>query len=437
MTETINLNEARESEPLKNRLKDISRNIEKSRKVVVVTGAGISCNAGIPDFRSKDGLYNLVKHQYPNAVVKGKDLFDAILFSNPQSIAVFYTFMAALRTCISNAKPTETHKFIHFLKKKKKLLRCYTQNIDNLEQRIDVTTTSGECNNNNEEGSRSTLLSLGVDPKKKPDVVQLHGDIDKLKCMQCAQEYDWFPEAEVLCDQGAPPACPSCVKCQEERVEAGKRAVGVGSLRPNIVLYGEEHPNGDLIGRCTDQDLKSKPDCLIIMGTSLKVNGIKKLVRSMAKTVKQKNGSVILVNDTPLCQSAWEKVIDFHIEGDCDQWVSSLHDSGFFRVQTTLPVGVSKKKAPSLVRKPTKATPTNSENNVYDEAIAARKVSSAAKKLLSPPSTPQKPHKHKLDIDLLDRQPFDDVTNTTGANTKKRVLSIEDLEKDGKKKLCT
>lgn len=409
MTETINLQAAKVDEELNAKLKDLSRGVQKARKIVVVTGAGISCNAGIPDFRSQDGLYNLVKHQYPNAVVKGKDLFDTILFSNRHSISVFYTFMAALRNCIEKATPTETHKFIHFLKRKKKLLRCYTQNIDNLEGKVQQADTPFQ-------------LSLGVNPKQRPDVVQLHGDIDKLRCMQCSQEYDWFPEAQVLCDEGDPPACPACLRCQEERVEAGKRSIGVGSLRPNIVLYGEEHPNGDMIGRCTELDLRANPDCLIVMGTSLKVTGIKKLVRNMAKRVKGNGGRVILVNNTKLCQSAWKNVIDYHVEGDCDEWVHCLNDVGFFRIQKTLSLSV--KKQPSLNR----TKPAKKEEPLTD-AVAAKKVSSMAKKLPSPPSTPQKA-KQPLPTDLASpRQPLDDVTN------RKRLL-CDEPDQIAMKKLC-
>lgn len=71
---------------LAERIVDLFHN---SKKIAVITGAGnylhlflvtfigISVSGGIPDFRSSDGLYNMVKQKYPNAVLKGKDLFDA------------------------------------------------------------------------------------------------------------------------------------------------------------------------------------------------------------------------------------------------------------------------------------------------------------------------------------------------------------------------
>ncbi|KAJ3073642.1 hypothetical protein HDU99_001867, partial [Rhizoclosmatium hyalinum] len=71
--------------------------LRRAKKVVAVAGAGISVSAGIPDFRSADGLYNLVKNKYPQSVVKGKDMFDASLFRDPTSTQIFYSFIAELK----------------------------------------------------------------------------------------------------------------------------------------------------------------------------------------------------------------------------------------------------------------------------------------------------------------------------------------------------
>ena len=120
------------------KLHEVIKFISKSKKMTVLTGAGISCNAGIPDFRSSDGLYNMVKAKHPKAVVRGQDLFDISLFRDEMSLSVFCTFMESLYKSSLNAKPTETHKFIKILKDKNKLLRCYTQNIDCIEQHINL-----------------------------------------------------------------------------------------------------------------------------------------------------------------------------------------------------------------------------------------------------------------------------------------------------------
>lgn len=104
-------------------LGELSLLVAKSKRVVVVTGAGISCSSGIPDFRSSDGLYNLVKQRYPDVVMKGRDLFDASLFRDATSTALFYSFIAELKLAIDRAQPGPTHRFLKTLHHKNKLLR--------------------------------------------------------------------------------------------------------------------------------------------------------------------------------------------------------------------------------------------------------------------------------------------------------------------------
>ncbi|KAK9254470.1 DHS-like NAD/FAD-binding domain-containing protein [Lipomyces tetrasporus] len=301
----------------------VSASIAKAKRILLVTGAGISCNAGIPDFRSEDGLYAMVKKEHPMAVVKGRDLFDAILFSSPVSVSVFCTFMARLRSCILRARSTAVHKFIKLLHDQNRLLRCYTQNIDGLES---------------QDG-----LRLGVE-RKTSEVVQLHGDIHMLKCTMCGLKVSWSNEDFKALENGAVPECRVCSEKAEERTNAGKRCPRVGGLLPNIVLYGEEHPDGDDIGRSIDSDIKSRPDCLIIVGTSLKVLGVRKLVRKVAKAVHERGGVVIFVNRTAPAVSAWKGIIDYHIESDCDKWVEDLRmrQPNLFLKQSNLPLRLAK-----------------------------------------------------------------------------------------------
>ncbi|KAK9370804.1 DHS-like NAD/FAD-binding domain-containing protein [Lipomyces kononenkoae] len=322
----------------------VSSSVARAKRILLVTGAGISCNAGIPDFRSEDGLYAMVKKEYPTAVVKGRDLFDAILFSSPVSVSVFCTFMARLRSCILSARSTAVHKFIKHLYDCNRLLRCYTQNIDGLE---------------GQDG-----LRLGVEGKSA-EVVQLHGDIHLLKCTLCGLKVSWSKEQHDALESGNVPECHICSEKAEERTNAGKRCPRVGGLLPNIVLYGEEHPDGDVIGRCINSDIKSRPDCLIIAGTSLKVLGVKTLIRKMAKAVHDRGGVVVFVNKSSPAVSAWKGVIDYHIETDCDEWIDDLRmrQPSLFLKQSTLPL------------KPTKLT----------------KIKSSEKHFTGPGNTSQKP----------------------------------------------
>lgn len=295
------------------KLSEVSKLIYKAKKTTVLTGAGISCNAGIPDFRSNDGLYNLVKQKYPKTVVKGQDLFDISLFRDELTLEIFCTFMEKLYASSMEATPTETHRFIKLLKDKKKLLRCYTQNIDDLESKIDLNT-----------GIKLNEFDLNHFNKfwKPLDVVQLHGNLNELSCTQCFSNFNWDKNYQTLLSNGENPECLNCYKKHQERLFQGKRMTGnIGILRPNIVLYGENHPQSEILSQGLTNDLRLNPDLLLIMGTSLKVDGVKKLVRNLASIIHQRNGKVIFINKTPISGSSWDKIIDYQVLSDCDNFI--------------------------------------------------------------------------------------------------------------------
>ncbi|KAF9336707.1 hypothetical protein BGZ91_009874 [Linnemannia elongata] len=324
----------------------------KAKKTIVVTGAGISCSSGIPDFRSADGLYNLVKKQYPDTVLKGKDLFDANLFRDCKTTAVFYTFISELHAQTLKAKPTPTHHFIKMLSERGKLLRCYTQNIDCLEEELGMDT--------------SLVCDKGK-VKKDVNVVQLHGSLRRLKCTLCSEPYGFQTDYQKVFKEGDAPGCPKCELY-------GKRKVATGTLRPDIVLYNENHPFGDAIGKIQSSDLSRSPDVLLVMGTSLKVHGLRLLVRKAAKIVHgNKKGCVILVNKTPVVGKEWAGVFDYFVEGETDGWCSIVENAiRQVKVQTKLPF------------KPLTPTQTDAQTQMAkvmtDEAVTGEKETEKIKK---------------------------------------------------------
>ncbi|KAI5964118.1 HST3 [Candida pseudojiufengensis] len=315
-------------------LNETIKHIFKSKKTTVITGAGISCNAGIPDFRSTDGLYNMIKHKHPKAIVRGQDLFDINLFRDNLSLSIFCTFMESLYKSTLSAKPTETHKFLKHLKDKGKLLRCYTQNIDSLEKNVNlnlgIEISKFENNNNNNNQNQISNITTNKNQRFKEnwnslDVVQLHGNLHKLSCTQCFANFNWSNEYQSQFNQGLNPECSNCYAKYEERLYSGKRITGnIGILRPDIVLYGENHPQSEILSLGLSNDLKLKPDLLIIMGTSLKVDGVKKLVKSLANEIHKKpNGKVLFINKTSLGKQ-WQNFIDYEILCDCDEFIKLL-----------------------------------------------------------------------------------------------------------------
>ena len=232
-----------------------------------------------------------MKEKHPETVLRGQELFDATLFRNEKTIKCFYTFMAELRSLISNANPTVTHEFIQSLTNKGQLLRCYTQNIDFLEEVLDIPT------------------------------IQLHGTMKEVKCTLCAAQYEFSDRYEKMFRQGEAPVCPQCELNDAERTRLGKRQLAMGTLRPAIVLYNEEHPHGDTIGQLQVSDLKKKPDLMIVMGTSLKIPALKKFIKQAARIIHSKpGGCVVFVNKTSPTKE-WEKVFDYEVLGDSDEWV--------------------------------------------------------------------------------------------------------------------
>ncbi|KAL0570627.1 NAD-dependent deacetylase hst3 [Marasmius crinis-equi] len=335
---TLNLEDAKTDIHTRRSLGDLSLSVAKCKKIVVVTGAGISCSSGIPDFRSSDGLYALVKQEYPDIVLKGRDLFDASLLRDPDTTGLFLRFISKLKRCVDAAHPTPTHHFIKVLDTKKKLLRSYTQNIDGLEGR------AGLCD------YPSEAMSMDGKEKVKADLkqirtVQLHGDLHRVRCQSCSADFPFTEEHLMVFERGQCPDCPECLQRSHSRVARSARAIRIGSLRPDIVLYNGSHPLGDGIRTVQYSDLGRKPDMLLVMGTSLKVHGLKKLVKEFAKSVHAHYapgglsasrpvswvGKVVFVNKTAP-GAGWSGVFDYHVEGDTDAWVEKVNqDLGMMR----------------------------------------------------------------------------------------------------------
>ena len=104
----------------------------KFQKIVFLVGAGISTSAGIPDFRSKKGIFNKIKQKYN--LGSPRDFFDINFFyKNP---SLFYEFSKEF--IIETYKPTLFHYFMSFINHKNLLYYIFTQNIDNLESHLNI-----------------------------------------------------------------------------------------------------------------------------------------------------------------------------------------------------------------------------------------------------------------------------------------------------------
>lgn len=204
------------------------------KNVIVMAGAGISVSAGIPDFRTPGtGLYSqLEKYNLPTP----ESIFAIeYLRSNPRA---FLTLAKELFP--GEYAPTPTHYFIRLLHEKGVLLRCFTQNIDGLEELAGV-------------------------PADK--IVQAHGGFGSAACIDCEKSHDpaWVRE-RIMAEEI--PRCKGTAGCN-------------GIVKPAIVFFGENLPSRFASLATTDFP---KADLLIVMGTSLKVQPFAGLIDRVAET---------------------------------------------------------------------------------------------------------------------------------------------------------
>ena len=204
-----------------------------------------------------------------------------------------------------NLAQTETHRFLQALKRSGKLRRCYTQNFDGLEARagLNADMESEDC-----------------------EVVQLHGNLDTLRCSSCGHSEAWDDVDEAALSSGKIVHCPKCTSRVEERRQQKRRTnIHVGHLRPNIVLFNDLDPLDELKASIIDDDTASRPDLLLIMGTSLAVYGPRRELKDRLIPATRRNGGrVIYVNSQPPPTAFRKPVVDHSFVMDCDTWVREL-----------------------------------------------------------------------------------------------------------------
>ncbi|KAJ3243990.1 NAD-dependent histone deacetylase sir2 [Chytriomyces hyalinus] len=234
----------------------------RSKRIIIVTG--ISTNAGIPDFRSENGIYSRLDEFKLDTP---EDIFHIDFFKcNPQP---FYTFSKNLISDTS-WKPTLCHEFVKLLEAKKKLLRNYTQNIDGLEKRAGVTR-----------------------------VLQVHGSFSTARCTACKYKAA-FEVIKPFLETGKVMYCPKCFERKE------------GIVKPDIVFFGEKYP--PTYDKLIAKD-KAQADLIVVMGSSLKIFPIAGILDQMSEV------PAILINKETLDAKL---KFDHVMKGDSDAIVSEI-----------------------------------------------------------------------------------------------------------------
>ncbi|MCJ1479592.1 hypothetical protein MMC13_008278 [Lambiella insularis] len=310
----------------KSQLDILMKVLRKRRKIVVIAGAGISVSAGsrldlsrfrlptdvfaVPDFRSSTGLFTTLRSEH-KLKASGKHLFDASVYQTDSSTSSFHDMVRSLSHLVSAAEPTAFHHMLSTLGSEGRLLRLYTQNVDG----IDVALPSLQTN--------VPLSTKGPWPRS----IQLHGGLEKMVCSKCNHLSNFEP---LLFDGPEPPLCKVCMETDKVRTDhAGKRSHGIGKLRPRIVLYNEHNPDEEAIGAVVGSDLRSRPDAVVVVGTSMKIPGVRRIVREMCGVVRgRRDGLAVWVNrDPPPLGKEFEDCWDLVVKGASDKVAQQWSDA--------------------------------------------------------------------------------------------------------------
>lgn len=236
-----------------------------------------------------------------NLKASGKLLFDAAVYRDDSLTASFHEMVRTLSQEAADTKPTAFHHMLARMAQDNRLARLYTQNIDCIETSLRPLTTQ-----------------VPLPPKAPwPTCIQLHGSLDKMVCQKCRHlaEFD-----RNLFDGPEAPACPACTETDELRMTTGQRSHGVGKMRPRIVLYNEHNPDEEAIAAVMNADIRSRPDTLIVVGTSLKIPGVRRLVKSLCKVVRGKpKGIAMWINNEPPVGKEFEDCWDLVVKGNCEE----------------------------------------------------------------------------------------------------------------------
>ncbi|MCK4778773.1 MAG: NAD-dependent deacylase [Candidatus Lokiarchaeota archaeon] len=208
-----------------------------SKNAVVLTGAGISTESGIPDFRGESGIWAKYKPEIYGSIQS---------FLNDPS--KFWKMAEDIAPTLFNAEPNAGHYAIAALEKMNIVKAIITQNIDELHQKA------------------GSII-----------VYEVHGNINRFSCLGCRASYNKQQLLRKMKkEKKLPPLCDFCAT----------------PLKPSVVLFGESLPNFE---KYMSIDLAKKTDVMLIAGSSLSVAPVCDLP---LYTVSE-GGKLIIINDEP------------------------------------------------------------------------------------------------------------------------------------------
>lgn len=217
--------------------------IRDAEKILIFSGAGLSTESGIPDFRSPGGLWS--KYDPTDFY------FDKIVSDEGARLKYWQMSSESYQT-MKNAAPNRAHLAVKALEDRGKLIAVVTQNIDSLHHRA------------------------GNSPEK---IIEIHGTAFSVSCLNCGKKYD-RDEIENRIQSGA--RVPSCDECS-------------GILKPDTISFGQAMPQDKMA-----QALAYAEECdlCMVLGSSLVVYP----AASIPAHASQSGAKLMIINrdETPL-----------------------------------------------------------------------------------------------------------------------------------------
>ena len=232
------------------RIDDVRRRIDAAERVVALTGAGISTESGIPDFRGPRGVWTR------NPAAEKQSTIQNYLAEPEVRKAAW---RARVDSPAWSAEPNIGHRALVALERRGKLHALVTQNIDELHQRA------------------------GSSPEK---VVEVHGSMRRVMCWECGRR---APMEEALARVRAGEADPACPQCG-------------GIQKSDTISFGQA-----LVPAVIERALRvaAEADLLLAIGTTLQVQPVAGMVPIAARA----GADIVIVNDQPTAMDAIADVV--------------------------------------------------------------------------------------------------------------------------------
>lgn len=361
-------------------MKDVCKLLEASSNILVLTGAGISVSAGIPDFRSKKGIYSRLRDEF--GMPEPECMFDIKYFRERPEI--FFSFAKELWP--GSHSPTITHQFIKCLEDKGKLLRNYTQNIDALEYAAGIKKVF-QCH-----GSFATASCMTCKLCVPGDTLQEDVMAQRIaKCPRCwpnNKADEIVPETRMShsgdeCDEKS-----DNVGGESKEISSGFEGGGVegnrperertfGVMKPDIVFFGQQLPDNFDAYFMADKEVA---DMAIVIGSSLKVHPVASMLENLPPNVP-----LILINLEVVGQP---HSFDVELLGKCDDICSALCDEVGWSLGMDTDTDDAKTKIPVPVEVNVKSAPTRPRSSSPKKKLSPHPPSSVLPLSLSPRISP-------------------------------------------------